>query len=140
MSRSSGGRMAPLPDDSTSLGNAKVLGRSKSDTTNTNTPISAVTTSNVYNNQNSELQWSWNDTNDLELADIYSWKLKKGADGKIFCVYIIHVHMKSGLKWTVDKVSFVLFAMFCFVLFCSLTSFVFYPLLAVFLFSPFDSS
>ena len=102
----------PVYDDVSSLGNAKPLVRSKSDTTNASSNIQdGIGSMNAYNNQNTELNWSWNDTNDLDNADIYSWKLRKGPDGKIFCVYVIHVHMKSGLKWTVDKVTHFLFVL-----------------------------
>ena len=90
--------------DLNSLGNARPIIRSKSDSAHATT-TNSLASMNVYNNQNNELTWSWNDTNDIDIADIYSWKLKKGTDGKIYAVYIIHVHMKSGLKWTVDKVS-----------------------------------
>ena len=41
--------------------------------------------------------------NDILSADIYSWKLKKEADGVIYAVYCIHVILKSGLKWIIDK-------------------------------------
>lgn len=86
------------------IGNKKGLVRSKSDIPAVGINRNSLNSQNVYNQQNDELTWSWNDTHDLEMADIYSWKLKKGADGKIYAVYVIHVLMKSGLKWTVDKV------------------------------------
>ena len=44
-----------------------------------------------------------NDLHSLSTADIYSWKLKKGNDGVIFAVYCIHVSLKSGVKWLVEK-------------------------------------
>lgn len=44
-----------------------------------------------------------NDLHTLSTADIYSWKLKKGTDGVIYAVYCIHVSLKSGLKWLVEK-------------------------------------
>lgn len=44
-----------------------------------------------------------NDLHTLSSADIYSWKLKKGNDGVIFAVYCIHVSLKSGVKWLVEK-------------------------------------
>ncbi len=40
---------------------------------------------------------------DIVSADIYSWKLKKESDGVIYCVYCVHVILKSGLKWIIDK-------------------------------------
>jgi hypothetical protein len=43
------------------------------------------------------------DLHTLSTADIYSWKLKKGNDGVIFAVYCIHVALKSGVKWLVEK-------------------------------------
>jgi len=43
------------------------------------------------------------DLHTLSSADIYSWKLKKGTDGVIFAVYCIHVSLKSGVKWLVEK-------------------------------------
>jgi hypothetical protein len=44
-----------------------------------------------------------NDLQTISSADIYSWKLKKGSDGVIFAVYCIHVSLKSGIKWLVEK-------------------------------------
>lgn len=44
-----------------------------------------------------------NDLHTLSTADIYSWKLKKGNDGVIYAVYCIHVSLKSGVKWLVEK-------------------------------------
>lgn len=44
-----------------------------------------------------------NDLHTLTSADIYSWKLKKGSDGVIYAVYCIHVSLKSGMKWLVEK-------------------------------------
>ncbi|KAJ1414796.1 kinase-like domain-containing protein [Ochromonadaceae sp. CCMP2298] len=41
--------------------------------------------------------------NTLASADLYSWKLKKGSDGVIFAVYCIHVSLRSGIKWLVEK-------------------------------------
>jgi hypothetical protein len=39
----------------------------------------------------------------LASADLYSWKLKKGSDGVIYAVYCIHVALRSGVKWLVEK-------------------------------------
>ncbi len=89
--------------DTGSVGNGRII-RSKSDPNTIANNSNNLQSMNIYNQQNDELQWSWNDTNDLEMADIYSWKLKKGTDSKIYAVYVVHVHMRSGLKWTVDKV------------------------------------
>ena len=97
----------------TSIGNKKGLVRSKSDIPAVGINSNSLNSQNVYNKQNDELTWSWNDTHDLEVADIYSWKLKKGTDGKIYAVYVIHVLMKSGLKWTVDKVGVVQYSIYC---------------------------
>jgi hypothetical protein len=36
-------------------------------------------------------------------ADIYSWKLKKEYDGTVYAVYCIHVSLKSGFKWIVER-------------------------------------
>jgi serine/threonine protein kinase len=36
-------------------------------------------------------------------ADIYSWKLKKEYDGSVFAVYCIHVALKCGFKWIVER-------------------------------------
>lgn len=36
-------------------------------------------------------------------AEIYSWKKKKSQDGTIYAVYCIHVALKSGLKWIVER-------------------------------------
>jgi len=44
-----------------------------------------------------------NDLHNISSADIYSWKLKKGSDGVIFAVYCVHVALKSGVKWLVEK-------------------------------------
>lgn len=41
--------------------------------------------------------------NDILSADIYSWKLKKEVDGVVYAVYCIHVVLKSGMKWIIDK-------------------------------------
>lgn len=36
-------------------------------------------------------------------AEIYSWKKKKAQDGTIYAVYCVHVALKSGLKWIVER-------------------------------------
>jgi hypothetical protein len=36
-------------------------------------------------------------------ADIYSWKLKKEYDGTVYAVYCVHVSLKSGFKWIVER-------------------------------------
>jgi hypothetical protein len=39
----------------------------------------------------------------ISSADIYSWKLKKEYDGTIYAVYCVHVSLKSGFKWIVER-------------------------------------
>jgi serine/threonine protein kinase len=39
----------------------------------------------------------------ISSAEIYSWKKKKSQDGTIYAVYCIHVALKSGLKWIVER-------------------------------------
>lgn len=39
----------------------------------------------------------------ISSADIYSWKLKKEYDGTVYAVYCIHVSLKSGFKWIVER-------------------------------------
>lgn len=39
----------------------------------------------------------------ISSADIYSWKLKKEYDGSVYAVYCIHVALRSGFKWIVER-------------------------------------
>lgn len=39
----------------------------------------------------------------ISSADIYSWKLKKEYDGTVYAVYCVHVSLKSGFKWIVER-------------------------------------
>lgn len=39
----------------------------------------------------------------ISSADIYSWKLKKEYDGTVYAVYCVHVALKSGFKWIVER-------------------------------------
>jgi hypothetical protein len=43
------------------------------------------------------------DAHIIASADIYSWKLKKEYDGSVFAVYCIHVALKCGFKWIVER-------------------------------------
>ena len=51
----------------------------------------------------STISWSWRDHQQISLVEICSWKLKKGHDGGVFAVYLIHVSMRSGLRWVIEK-------------------------------------
>jgi hypothetical protein len=39
----------------------------------------------------------------VENVDIYNWKLKKEKDGSVYASYGIHVILRNGLKWIVEK-------------------------------------
>lgn len=43
------------------------------------------------------------DHRDLSYVRISSWKFFKGQSGSVFVTYPIHVFMKSGLHWSIDK-------------------------------------
>lgn len=43
------------------------------------------------------------DANLVSSAEIYSWKKKKSHDGTIYAVYCVHVALRSGLKWIVER-------------------------------------
>jgi hypothetical protein len=43
------------------------------------------------------------DAHIVSSADIYSWKLKKEYDGTVYAVYCIHVSLKSGFKWVIER-------------------------------------
>ena len=44
-----------------------------------------------------------NEKNNIISADIYTWKLKKSHDGVIYAAYCIHVTLKSGFRWLIEK-------------------------------------
>jgi hypothetical protein len=46
---------------------------------------------------------SLEDHRDLSYIRISSWKFFKGKGGSVFVTYPIHVFMKSGLHWSIDK-------------------------------------
>lgn len=46
---------------------------------------------------------SLEDHRDLAYVRISSWKFFKGKGGTVFVTYPIHVFMKSGLHWSIDK-------------------------------------
>lgn len=43
------------------------------------------------------------DSTEILHVDIYSYKQKKDFDGTIFVLYSLHVTLKSGLKWIIEK-------------------------------------
>eukprot|EP00602_Paraphysomonas_sp_CaronLab_P000922 CAMPEP_0185032604 /NCGR_PEP_ID=MMETSP1103-20130426/20806_1 /TAXON_ID=36769 /ORGANISM="Paraphysomonas bandaiensis, Strain Caron Lab Isolate" /LENGTH=535 /DNA_ID=CAMNT_0027568561 /DNA_START=137 /DNA_END=1744 /DNA_ORIENTATION=- len=47
--------------------------------------------------------WSLDDHRDLNYIRISSWKFMKAKKGGVYAIYPVHVFMKSGLHWTVDK-------------------------------------
>jgi hypothetical protein len=53
-----------------------------------------------FHNLNQPLQ---PDGHIVSSADIYSWKLKKEYDGTVYAVFCIHVSLKSGFKWIVER-------------------------------------
>lgn len=44
------------------------------------------------------------DHRDLNYTRISSWKFMKAKKGGVYVIYPVHVFMKSGLHWTIDKV------------------------------------
>ena len=46
---------------------------------------------------------SLEDHRDLSYVRISSWKFLKGGSGSVYVAYPIHVFMKSGLHWSIDK-------------------------------------
>lgn len=44
-----------------------------------------------------------NEKHNVISADIYTWKLKKSQDGIIYAAYCIHVTLKSGFRWLIEK-------------------------------------
>lgn len=54
-------------------------------------------------NSNFVIDSSMPDGTIISSADIYSWKLKKDYDGTIYAVYCVHVSLKCGFKWIVER-------------------------------------
>ncbi len=57
----------------------------------------------LHNQKNNNLNDFQIDGHIISSADIYSWKLKKEYDGTVYAVYCVHVSLKSGFKWIVER-------------------------------------